>query len=95
MNVSGVSSILLALGHRGLVHSAAVVAKGTEGFSLEDCLITRVDGQGVLLEGYHRNASLKGAPKLLITPIFPDFYRFFPVFPGLLAAFSGFLAPRR
>ena len=53
-------SILSALGHRGLVHSAAVVAKGTEGFSLEDCLITRVDGQGVLLEGYHRNASLKG-----------------------------------
>ena len=25
--------------------------------------------------------TLAGAPKLLITPIFPDFYRFFPVFP--------------
>ena len=24
---------------------------------------------------------LPGRPKLLITPIFPDFYRFFPVFP--------------
>ena len=95
MNVSGVSSILLALGHRGLVHSAAVVAKGTEGFSLEDCLITRVDGQGVLLEGYHRNASLKGAPKLLITPIFPDFYRFCPVFPWTSGVFPGFLASRR
>ena len=25
---------------------------------------------------------LPGAPKLLIAPIFPDFSRFFPVFPG-------------
>ena len=28
----------------------------------------------------HRR-ELPGAPKLLITPIFPDFYRFFPIFP--------------
>ena len=26
-------------------------------------------------------ANKPGAPKLLITPIFPDFFRFFPVFP--------------
>ena len=26
-------------------------------------------------------SGLPSAPKLLITPIFPDFYRFFPVFP--------------
>ena len=35
------------------------------------------------------------APKLLITPISPEFSRFFPFSPGLLAVFSGFLASRR
>jgi hypothetical protein len=45
-------------GDWGLVHSAAVVAKGTEGFTLQGCRITRVDGQGVLLEGYHRHARI-------------------------------------
>ena len=30
-----------------------------------------------------------------VTPIFPDFSRFFPFSPGLLAVFPGFLAPRR
>ena len=45
-------------GDWALVHTAAVVAKGTEGFLMKGCLVTRVDGQGVLLEGYHRDAVL-------------------------------------
>ena len=49
---------LPSAGDWGLVHSAAVVAVGTEGFSMSGCVVTRADGQGVLLEGYHRNASL-------------------------------------
>jgi hypothetical protein len=43
-------------GDWGLVHTAAIVAKGTEGFTMEGCRVTRVDGQGLLLEGYHRGA---------------------------------------
>ena len=34
-------------------------------------------------------------PKLLITPIFPEIFHFFPFSPGLLAMFPGFLASRR
>jgi hypothetical protein len=45
-------------GDWGLVRSAAVLAQGTVNFSLADCLVTRVDGQGVLLQGYNRNGSL-------------------------------------
>ena len=40
-------------------------------------------------------AFLSGRPKLLITPIFRDFSRFFPFSPGLLAVLPGFLASRR
>ena len=29
---------------------------GTEGFTVQRCRVTRVDGQGLLLEGYHRAA---------------------------------------
>ena len=36
-------------GDWALVHTAAVVAKGTEGFTVTGCLVTRVDGQGLLL----------------------------------------------
>ena len=36
-----------------------------------------------------------GRPKLLITPIFHDFSRFFPFSPGLLAVLPGSLASRR
>ena len=43
-------------GDWGLVHTAAVVAKGTEGFTMQGCRVTRVDGQGLLLDGYHRGA---------------------------------------
>ena len=32
-------------GDWGLVHSAAVYARGTTGLSIASCLITRVDGQ--------------------------------------------------
>ena len=35
-----------------------------------------------------------GRPKLLITPIFHDFFRFFPVFPWTFGR-AGFLASRR
>ena len=45
-------------GDWSLVHSAAVVATGTEGFTMEACQITRADGQGLLLEGYHRDARI-------------------------------------
>ena len=45
-------------GDWALVHTAAVVARGTEGFLMKGCLVTRADGQGVLLEGYHRDAVL-------------------------------------
>jgi hypothetical protein len=45
-------------GDWALVHTAAVVAEGTEGFTLKRCLVTRADGQGVLLAGYHRGATL-------------------------------------
>jgi hypothetical protein len=45
-------------GDWGLVHTAAVVAQGTVNFTLADCMMTRVDGQGVLLEGYNRNSSV-------------------------------------
>ena len=45
-------------GDWALVHTAAVVAKGTANFTMQGCKVTRADGQGVLLEGYHRNASL-------------------------------------
>ena len=45
-------------GDWSLVHTAAVVAKGTEGFTMQDCLVTRADGQGLLLEGYHRDARI-------------------------------------
>ena len=45
-------------GDWSLVHSAAVVARGTEGFAMEDCLVTRADGQGLLLEGYQRDARI-------------------------------------
>ena len=41
------------------------------------------------------DAAEPGRPKLLITPIFHDFFRFFPFSPGLLAVFPGFLASRR
>ena len=34
-------------------------------------------------------------PKLLITPFFQDFFRFFPFSPGLLAVLPEFLASRR
>ena len=40
------------------VHTAAVVANGTEGFTFDNNLVTRVDGQGLLLEGYHRDARI-------------------------------------
>lgn len=45
-------------GDWSLVHTAAVVAKGTEGFTMQGCLVTRADGQGLLLEGYHRDARI-------------------------------------
>ena len=45
-------------GDWSLVHTAAVVANGTEDFTMQACLVTRVDGQGLLLEGYHRNAKI-------------------------------------
>ena len=45
-------------GDWSLVHTAAVTAEGTEGFTMEGCLVTRVDGQGLLLSGYHRDARL-------------------------------------
>ena len=45
-------------GDWALVHTATVVAKGTEGFLMKGCLVTRADGQGVLLEGCHRDAVL-------------------------------------
>ena len=34
-------------------------AHGTEGLRVEGCRLTRVDGQGILLDGYHRAASLR------------------------------------
>ena len=46
-------------GDWGLVHSAAVFAHGTQGLLVERCNFTRVDGQAVLLEGYHRDAVLR------------------------------------
>jgi hypothetical protein len=42
----------------GLVHTGAVIATGTEAFTMQGCLITRADGQGLLLEGYHRGARI-------------------------------------
>jgi hypothetical protein len=45
-------------GDWGLVHSGAVVAHGTEGFAVQNCHICRVDGQGLVLDGYTRGASI-------------------------------------
>ena len=45
-------------GDWGLVHTAAVYARGTKGLSIENCVVTRVDGQAILLDGYHRGASV-------------------------------------
>ena len=45
-------------GDWSLVHTAAVVAEGTEGFTMSSCKVTRVDGQGLLLKGYHRDARI-------------------------------------
>jgi hypothetical protein len=45
-------------GDWGLVHTAAIVAKGTEGLTMQGCRVTRVDGQGLLLDGYHRGARI-------------------------------------
>ena len=53
-----VSHDLPSQGDWGLVHSAAIVAEGTVGLLVQGCNITRVDGQGLLLEGYHRGAQL-------------------------------------
>jgi hypothetical protein len=46
-------------GDWALVHTAAVVAAGTVGFTMQGCLVTRVDGQGLLLEGYHRGTTIR------------------------------------
>lgn len=51
---------LPSAGDWGLVHSAAIYAQGTEGLTIRGCEITRVDGQGILLDGYHRNATIAG-----------------------------------
>ena len=60
----------------------------------------RVGGVGVALHVQQPDlglqaAILPGRPKLLITPIFHDSFRFFPFSPGLLAVLPGFLASRR
>jgi hypothetical protein len=45
-------------GDWGLVHSAAVFAHGTESMAVDGCHISRVDGQGILLDGYTRAAAI-------------------------------------
>jgi hypothetical protein len=45
-------------GDWALVHTAAVVATGTAGFTMQGCLVTRADGQGLLLDGYHRDTAI-------------------------------------
>ena len=45
-------------GDWGLVHTAAVVAHGTEGVTVDGCRISRVDGQGILFDGYTRAAAV-------------------------------------
>ena len=45
-------------GDWGLVHTAAVVAHGTEGVTIDGCRISRVDGQGILFDGYTRAAAV-------------------------------------
>ena len=45
-------------GDWALQRSAALVLRGTQGLSVARCLFARLDGSGVLLEGYHRNASV-------------------------------------
>ena len=57
---------------------------------------TEEDGYGLEEEGDDGEAQTQQVhPSLKITPIFPDFSRFLPVSPGLLAVLSGFLASRR
>eukprot|EP00666_Eupelagonemidae_sp_cell4sb_P011584 gene11584-23135_t len=45
-------------GDWALQRSGAVLAEGTEGFTIDGCLITRVDGNGVFLSNYNRNATI-------------------------------------
>ena len=61
-----------------------VVPHWQHSFVLSDCsrqLARQPKALTSFLEIREVSDELPGAPKLLITPIFPDFFRFFPVFP--------------
>eukprot|EP00657_Telonema_sp_P-1_P010226 TRINITY_DN4548_c0_g1_i1.p1 TRINITY_DN4548_c0_g1~~TRINITY_DN4548_c0_g1_i1.p1 ORF type:complete len:110 (+),score=31.20 TRINITY_DN4548_c0_g1_i1:116-445(+) len=39
----------------------AVFLQGTEGFTVEDCVFDRLDGNAVMVSGYNRNATITGS----------------------------------
>ena len=45
-------------GDWALQRSGAVTLEGTEGFTIKDSLFERIDGNGVMLNGYNRNATI-------------------------------------
>lgn len=46
-------------GDWALARTAAVNLEGTEHVNIEHCLFERIDGNGVLISGYNRNATLR------------------------------------
>jgi len=51
---------LPSAGDWGLARLAAIHAKGTTGLRVEDCVLERLDGHAVLLDGYNRDAVIRG-----------------------------------
>ncbi len=51
--------VMIAGGDWGLARTASVFVEGSEFFTLEDCLFTRVDGSAVMLSAYNRNATIQ------------------------------------
>ena len=47
-------------GDFAVARSAAVVMEGTVGVMVADCNITRVDGNGLIISGFNRNATVVG-----------------------------------
>lgn len=46
-------------GDWAIQRTGAIVLEGSEGFVLDSCFVTRIDGNGVFLNGYNRNASIR------------------------------------
>ena len=51
-------TILDAFSYRGLQRMGAIHLEGTRNVAIEHCLVTRVDGNAIMLSGYNRNTSI-------------------------------------